>query len=179
MTDTNLGAYSPDELLLVITLPYQPSIPPHIVSGYQDGSMVSVSRPVPRTTMVNGGDDTGFFVSRKNSSGMLTVNLHQGTASNDFMSSWFNSFSDATNKLDWLADFTLVDTTGRTYYSGSQSFIENEPEVSFSTDGTEGRSWVVYTRKMKSNIGGSARIPEEIVNTLTAMGVTVPARWLA
>ena len=178
MTDTNLGTYSPDELLLVISVPSILQFLLTLLVVGLEGTMVTVSRPVISSTFVNGGDNTGFRVRRKNNAGIFNLSLHQSTASNDFLHYlWQNDIEASDNS--WLFDLTLVDGTGRTSFSATQCYIENMPDISFSTEGTDGRTWVINSRTLKPVIGGNAKIPEEIVNTLTAMGVTVPARWLA
>jgi hypothetical protein len=172
MTDQNLGTYSPDDILTVISV----GEISHIVSGYAEGTLVSVARVTPSSTYVTGGDNTGLRVFRKNDSGMITLTLMQSTSSNDVLNKLWQLDKD-TRDNSWLFNITVIDGTGRSVYHGSQSFIENLPESGFGVDGTETRTWVIYSRNLEQNIGGNAKIADEVLATLEAMGSQISDRW--
>lgn len=170
MADINLGNYSPDDLHLVISLDDEV----HIVGGYSEGTMVSVTRTTPLSTYVNGGDDSGMRVFRKNSAGSMTITLMQTSGTNDFMTMWAKKDIEMRG---YLGKVTFVDASGRSSFTGTDCFVESLPDAGFGTDGTDNRTWVIYCRKLDQHIGGNSKLPEDAVQTLESLGYTVQDYW--
>lgn len=172
MADMNLGNYSPDDLHLVISLEDEV----HIIGGYAEGTMVSVSRLLPLSAMVTGGDNSRLRIFRRNDSGSITVTLMQSSSSNDFLTMWAKKDIELRG---YLGNVTFVDASGRSAFTGTQCFIENLPEVGFGTDGTDNRTWVINCSQLDQYIGGNSKLPQDNVATLESLGYTVPDYWKA
>lgn len=170
MADINLGNYSPDDLILVVSLPDEV----HLVGGYAEGTMVSVARNVQLSTYVSGGDDSGMRVFRKNDSGMITATLMLSSYTNDVFTRWAKKDIE---QRGYLATVTFVDASGRSAFTGTDCYLENLPEATFGTDGTDTRVWVIQCRKLDQHIGGNSKLPQEAVATLESLGYAVPEQW--
>lgn len=171
MADNNLGTYSPDDCVAIITY----GEIAHAVSGYAEGTFITAERTNPYSTMVSGADQTGYRVFRRNDSGTITFSLHQSSQTNDV----FNQLLELdmeTRDNSALFTISVVDGTGRTRFFAKDCFIEGKPSAAFSTEG-EGRDWVITSNTLDMDIGGNAKIGAEVVAQLEKLGFDVPARW--
>lgn len=171
MTDVNLGTYSSDDLTVILTV----KDITHAFSGFAEGTMLSVEKSTPTSTLVLNGDSGGGRVFRKTSDGMLTFTLNQWSSTNDVLSEIHRNDGE-TRDNTWLFNLAVLDGTGRSAHFARQCFIENLPTSSFGTD-LESREWVIRSADMEHYIGGNAKLPAEVVSTIEKLGGTVAPRW--
>jgi len=169
MADTNLGTYSPDDMVCIITL----GDVSHPVSGFAEGTMVTAARTNPISTMISGADRSGYRVYRSNKTGSITLSLIQSTSSNDLLQGIIDK--DELSR-DVFFEMFVADTSGRSWFRATQCFIENQPEASFSTEG-EQRDWMITALELEQHLGGNAKVPADVALQLEKLGFPVPDRW--
>ena len=174
MADLNLGTYSPEDMICVITA----NNVSHIVSGWAEGSFVSVDRVSPSSVMVKGATRNGNLrVIRNDDAGTVTFTVTQSSYDNDVLSALWRADKE-TRDSTWLFNMTLIDGTGRSYFNCRECYIENMPTGSYGTD-AENRTWTIHALQLDEYIGGNAKIPADVVETLEKLGITVADRWQA
>jgi hypothetical protein len=171
MTDMNLGTYSSDDLIVVLTV----QDITHSASGFAEGTMVSVEKSTPSSTLILNGDAGGGRVFRKTSDGMITLTLNQWSSTNDVLS-WIHKRDGETRDNTWLFNLVIKDGTGRSAHFARQCFIENLPNSSFGTD-LETREWVIRSADMEHFVGGNSKLPASVISTIESIGGTVEDRW--
>lgn len=171
MADVNLGTYSSDDLTVILTV----QDITHAFSGFAEGTMLSVEKSTPSSTLVLNGDSGGGRVFRKTSDGMLTFTLNQWSSTNDVLSEILRNDGE-TRDNTWLFNLAVLDGTGRSAHFARQCFIENLPTSSFGTE-LETREWVIRSADMEHYIGGNAKLPAEVIATIEKLGGTVAPRW--
>ena len=166
-----LGSYSPEEVTIVISN----SQFSHILSGFTDGTFVSVARTIPHATPYVGADASHARVIRKVKSADITVTLHQASESNDVLTQLLakdEQYADNT----WLFNITIKDNSGRTMYSASKAYIGTVPDSDFGTDITD-RPWVIHAINMETHIGGNSELTGDGYATLQELGYEADNRW--
>lgn len=171
MTDTNLGTYSSEDLIVVLTV----KDISHPFSGFAEGTMVSVEKTTPTSKLILNGDSGGGRVFRKTSDGMLTFTLNQWSSTNDVLTEIHRNDCE-TRDNTWLFNIAVVDGTGRSSYFARDCFIQNLPKAGFGID-IEHREWVVHSANMEHYVGGNAKLPSEVIATIEKLGGTVAPRW--
>lgn len=171
MADMNLGTYSPEDMLAVITVGEYT----HIMSGWADGTFLTIEKTMDSEALVQGADNTGGFVFRSNKGGTISCTLQQFTGTNDFLT-MIHKNRAATRDNSWLFDMVIIDGSGRSRFDCRQCVIQNLPSMGFGTD-AESRQWTIQTINLDQYIGGNAKLPEELVATLESMGSVISDRW--
>lgn len=178
MADQNLGTFSPEDMIAIISgvgidgTPYT-----HALSGWADGSFISVERMIPSSTLVQGATSNGsgrVFRTTKNAN--ISFTILQFSSDNDVLSAiWKQDYDSRDNSA--LFNMILKDGSGRSVFHCSQCYLENIPAISYGVEG-ESRTWVVQCMNLDQYVGGNAKIPSDIVLTLQKLGVTVDEQWL-
>lgn len=173
MADMNLGTYSPEDMVCAISV----RDVTHAIGGWAEGTFVSVERVSPSSTMVRGATRNGHLrVLRNDDTATITFTLTQSSSDNDVLSGIWRADKQARDNT-WLFNMTLVDATGRSYFHCSQCYIENMTTGSFGTE-SEARQWVIHAAQLDEYVGGNAKLPADVVQTLEKLGVTVADRWV-
>jgi len=171
MADNNLGTYSPDDCVAIITY----GEIAHAVSGYAEGTFITAEYMEPYSTMVRGVGQHAYRVFRDNDCGTVTLSLLMSSPSNDILN-YLLERDKRTRDNSGLFTISVVDGTGRSRFFAKDCFIEGKPAASFSTEG-ESRDWVITSNTLDMQLGGNAKIGAETVAQLEKLGFTVPARW--
>lgn len=172
MADMNLGTFSPEDVIIVISHPDFT----HIVSGYADGTFVNVERNLESSTLYQGADNSGGRILRSNKAGTITLTLHQFSSSNDVLSEIYRNDIEARDN-SYLFNISIIDATGRSAFYARQCFISNLPSTGFGND-VETRDWMLQAVELDQYIGGNAVLPPDVVNTIQALGGTIAEKWL-
>lgn len=172
MVDRNLGAWSPDETIFLINFEDQS----HIVGGFAEGTFLTVTKNRPQSVLVTGVNRTGGMIFRDVRDGTISMTLLSSSSSNDFMQALLDQ-ANQRKDTSMLFSVSLVNPTTRSYVYGRQCFISAEPSMDISTE--EASSvWEIMCNDLETKHGGSALLPPEIVDQLTALGSTIPERWI-
>jgi hypothetical protein len=166
-----LGTYSPESV--VITVGNDKFS--HIVSGYADGTFISVARNVDHATHYNGADGTNARVVRSIKNCDVTLTLHQSSESNDVFSQLLALDEESRDGSDCFY-MTIKDTSGRTVMSTPVAYIGTTPDTSLGTDIAE-RAWVIRAINMTQHIGGNGKFTGDTYSTVTDLGYNSDTFW--
>lgn len=172
MADNFIGNYAPDDFTIVISK----GDFIHTITGYADGTFISMDRLVPSSTPYQGVGGAAFGRVKRRVTGMnVTVTLHQYSPSNTVLQQL--QLADAnTSNNDWVFNCTLKDPSGMTVASSNTAIIASPPNVSFGSD-TSTRDWAIYLFGSDLFIGGNIPLSDSEVAAVEAAGGDVADRW--
>ena len=173
MSDILIGNYSPESLIVTMSKGGFT----HQLTGFADGSFLTVTRMVPASTPYIGADLTGGRTKRKNRSCTASFTLHQYAASNKVLQDLQRADEEDDGNA-WVFNFLIRDTSGQTSIFSSQTIIQTTPDVSFGTD-TETRVWEFFMFNADIQIGGNAPLSAAEQAAVSAVGGVTEDRWKA
>lgn len=166
-----LATYRPEDVVIVIGNDQFS----HSISGYVDGSFLSLTRVVPHSTLYTGADASNARVKRRVRNYDISLTLHQASESNDVLSQLLILDEDnLTNEA--LFYITIKDMSGRTVASSPQAFIGTTPDVSFGVELSE-YEWVLHAINMQIFNGGNGKFTASTYQTVNDLGYTPDAYW--
>lgn len=121
------------------------------LSGFADGSFVTVARAEDAWTMTVGADGEGTRSKSNNKSGQITVVLMQSSQSNQYLSNLI--LADEINNAG-LVPTMVKDGSGSSLYMAEQSYVKKAPDSDFAkVAGT--RTYVIETDNLQMFNGGN------------------------
>lgn len=177
MADLNLGTYSPEDMIAVLTGNGPEGSYTHAISGWAEGTLVTIERETPSSVIVQGATRNGAGrIFRSNKGASISLNITQFASDNDVLSAIWNADASSRDSR-YLFNMILVDGTGRSVFHCNQCYIENIPTITFGSE-AESRTWVIHALELDEFVGGNAKLPADVVDTLAKLGVNVAERWL-
>jgi hypothetical protein len=173
MASNYIGNYCPDDFTIVISKDDFV----HTVSGFADGTFVSMNRLVPSSTPYQGvGRSNSFGRVKRAVTGMtVDVTLHQYSPSNTVLQQLQIADAEVTDN-SWVFSVTIKDLSGQTVASSNSAIIAAPPAVEFSSD-TSTRDWQIYLFGSDLFIGGNIPLAPAEVAAVEAAGGTVEDKW--
>jgi hypothetical protein len=134
--------YSPEDVSV--------SIGSIIVSGYSEGTFVTVEREEDSFTKVVGADGEVTRSKNANKSGTLTLTLKGSSASNDLLSALASK-----DEIDGsgVAAVMVKDNSGTTVCAG-KGWIRKKPAAEFAKEVGD-REWTLDVGTLEMHIGGN------------------------
>jgi hypothetical protein len=122
-----------------------------VMSGFADGTFVTIKRAEKAFNLKIGVDGEGTRSKSNNKSGMIEIVLMQSSASNDDLS--------ALTAADELSNLGAVpclvnDKSGRTLASCLTGWVQKYPDAGFAKE-VETRTWIIETDNLALFIGGN------------------------
>lgn len=172
MATSYIGNYSPDDFTIVISK----GDFVHTVTGFADGTFVSMNRLVPSSTPYQGVGGASFGRVKRKVTGMtVDVTLHQYSPSNTVLQQL--QIADAqTSDNTWVFNCVVKDLSGQTVVSSNSAIIAAPPAVEFSSE-TSTRDWQIYLFGSDLFIGGNIPLAPAEVAAVEAAGGQVEERW--
>ncbi len=121
------------------------------VSGYADGTFITIGRDNPSFTSGTGSDGEGWRAKSNDKSGTCTLTLLRSSASNDALSALV-LLDEASG--DGVGTLLLKDLAGTSIYEAATCWIEKPADAEFARDGTN-REWVIKTDNLVPFAGGN------------------------
>lgn len=117
------------------------------ITGFMDGSKITVARTVESAALHVGADGEGTKVVNADKSGTVVIRLGQSSLSNSILSTF-----EATN-----ANFPVIvkDTNGLSLHSGAKAFVSKTPDSEYAQE-FSAREWTITVAKLIHFEGGSA-----------------------
>ena len=167
-----IGNYAPDDFTIILSK----GDFVHRITGFADGTFVSMDRIVPTSEPYQGVGDNAFArVKRRVTAMNVTISLHQYSPSNTVLQAL--QVADAnTPGNEWVFACTMKDMSGHTVVSSSNAIIAAPANASFSSS-TETRDWAIYMFGSDLTIGGNMPLSPSEVQAMEAVGAEVDARW--
>lgn len=172
MSDNFIANYLPDDFTIILSK----GDFVHRVTGFADGTFVSMDRITPSSTPYQGAGDNSFARVKRSKTAMnVTITLHQGSSSNTLFQQL--QIADANVKDNtYVFNCTMKDLSGQTVASSTSAVIVAPPNTSFGTEfGT--REWAIYLFGSDIFVGGNTPLAPSEVAAMEALGGTVDARW--
>lgn len=138
-----MDTYDPQRVTLVVA--------GNIISGFGEGSFITVSREEDTWLTVVGSDGRVARARNANKKGIVQFTLLATSPSNDVCSALHNA--DELTGIPPGA-FQLIDQLGRTVLSGDESFFMKPADVEYDKQVT-GRQWSLVVPKLDMVIGGT------------------------
>ncbi len=116
------------------------------ITGFMDGSEVTVARNGESATLHMGADGKGTKVVNADKSGTITLRLAQSSLSNAVL-----SVLEATN-----ANFAVIvkDTNGNSLHSGAKAFVSTPPSSEYAQE-VSPREWTIMVETLIHFEGGN------------------------
>jgi hypothetical protein len=140
-----MHTYSADEVIVTFG--------PVILSGFADGTFISVEQNEDAFTLMVGADGDSCRAKSNNRSGRMTATLLQSSAVNDLLSAIYNVDINSPSG-DGINPLLVKDNTGRTLHAAEKAWITKIPNTTFARE-TESREWVFETDNMQFFLGGN------------------------
>lgn len=173
MANNFIGNYAPD--LFTIVLSKGDFV--HTVSGFADGTFVSMNRLVPTSVPYQGvGLSNSFGRVKRSVTGMtVDITLHQYSPSNTVLQQLQIADANVSDNT-WVFAVTIKDLSGQTVASSNSAIIAAPPAVEFGSD-TSTRAWQIHFFGSDLFIGGNSPLDAAEVAAVEAAGGTVDQRW--
>ena len=168
-----IGNYAPDEFTIVLSK----GDFVHRITGFADGSFVSMNRLIPTSEPYQGvGKENAFARTKRSVTAMdVAITLHQTSPSNTVLQALQQADADVSGN-EWVFSCTMSDLSGQTIASSPNAIIQAPPMADFaSTMGT--REWHIYMFGSDLFIGGNMPLSDADVAAVEAVGGAVDARW--
>ncbi len=121
------------------------------ITGFQDGSMVTVERNEDAWTLQMGTDGYGTRSKSNNRSGRITINLMQTSGSNFILSN--------LAQLDELGNGGVVevmvqDSNGKSLHVMQEAWVVKRPSAEYGKEATN-REWIFESDALEHTVGGN------------------------
>ena len=168
-----LKTYSPNAVSVILTHGATGIV--HTVTGFSEGSIVSIDRNAETFTMYRGADDTKTRIYNSDTSATITIPLQQTSNSNDIFT-YLYEYDRVRLNSDGLFSIQIKDLTGRSIYYSDEAYIGNVPSSAFANE-MQLREWVIHAASLNTVIGGNSRFSEDDANSVVALGGNVLPQW--
>jgi hypothetical protein len=172
LTNQFIGNYGPDQFIIVLSK----GDFLHQVTGFADGTFVSMERLVPTSDPYIGAGSNSFMRTKRDVTAMnVTVTLHQGSPSNLVLSRLQQADANVVDN-SWVFNCTIKDPTGQTVLSSNNAIIAAPASAAFSTT-ADTRDWSIFMFGSDITIGGNMPLSDQEVASVAALGFDVEDRW--
>lgn len=174
MANNQIGNYSPDDFTIVLSK----GDFVHKVTGFADGSFISMDRLIPTSEPYQGIGDNAFGrVKRRVTAMNVTISLHQYSPSNYVLQKLQDADAANPTSNEWVFNCVMKDLSGQTVASSSNAIIAAPANATFSSS-TETRDWNIFMFGSDLTIGGNMQLSQQEVDSIAALGYNVEAKWV-
>lgn len=174
MASNFIGNYLPDDFTVVLSK----GDFVHKITGFADGSFISMDRLVPTSEPYQGVGDSAFGrVKRRVTAMNVTITLHQYSPSNTVLQQLQIADSNTPGN-EWVFNCTMRDLSGQTVVSTNSAIIAAPANATFSST-TETRDWTIYMFGSDLFIGGNTPLSASEVSSIQSLGGDVDPRWIS
>jgi len=138
-----LKTYAPDSVVI--------NFAGAILTGYAEGSFITVERETDGFNKVTGADGLTTRVKSANRSGSVTLTLAQSSDANAILSA-LQIADDLTR--GGVFPLLVKDVSGNSLFTAEQAWIRKSANAEFSSDFT-GRQWVIDCAEISMLHGGN------------------------
>lgn len=142
------------------------------IDGFMADSNITVGRGAPRWTNGKSGDaKSSTLVRNPDDSGTITFSLNQSTDSIAKMNA-ITQHADASEGEDIQFEITVADkSSGSVHFS--RDAVAGDPETIEYGREENGREFVINCGTLVNNLNGAAKMPQETLRIIQALGFTV------
>jgi len=138
-----LREYNPKEVSMIVA--------GNIVTGYADGTYLSVERNNPSFNLQIGSDGEAVRAKSNDKSGRITITLQSGSPMNDILSGLWKA-----DELNSGGVFTVLvkDNNGASLHSAETAWIVQVANAEYTREASS-REWIIETDNLESLVGGN------------------------
>lgn len=164
------GVYDFSKTIMTIKHPLYDGIV--LIDGFMTGTNIVVGRSDPRWNNQSSGDaKSSTLIRNPKNNGTITFTLNQSTDSLAKLNAIVQHANDSDGR-DILFEVTLADkSSGSIHYS--REAIVGEPESIEYGEDENGREFQIQCGDLFSNLNGAARVPQETMRFINALGFTL------
>lgn len=137
-------SYNPAEVIIIYA--------GEIISGYADGTFVTIGRDNDAFGLVIGSNGEGCRSRSNDNSGTLTLTLLQSSSSNAILSA-LNAADETLG--GGTAPLLVKDNSGNSLYSAETAWIQKVADSEFGREATS-REWTIRTDWLNVFVGGNS-----------------------
>lgn len=119
------------------------------ITGFADGSFVTVRRNEDAFTVQIGADGEGVRSKTNNRSGQIEIVLQQGSDENDFLSEL--ALADELSN-GGIVPMLVKDNLGNSKYAAESAWVKKAPDSEFAKE-TGSRTWIFETAQLNVFVG--------------------------
>lgn len=176
MASNQLASYRPSSIVVAIS--HLATNTSHVIGGMAKDSVVSIDYPESTWTEKTLNNGETVRTHSKDDTIRMTLHLDQTSASNDFLSALSKYDEKDLSGLNGIFTCTFADKSSRTFAYSSNCFVKRPQSYEYGSD-TSVRDWVIVMASADQHLGGSGKIDPDLVETLSAFGVTIDDTWKA
>lgn len=164
------GVYDFSKCIVLIKHPlYEGNI---LIDGFMNDSSISVARTDPRWSQNSSGDGkSSTLVRNPIDSGTITFTLNQSTDSLAKMNA-IAQHGNISDGSDLLFEITVADKSSGSFHFSRDAIVGDPETVEYGTE-ENGREYQIQCGSLENNINGSAKIPQETLRIIQALGFNV------
>jgi hypothetical protein len=125
--------------------------PSHNVSGFADGTFVTIDRNNPAWTVVSGAGGEHARSKSSDRSGTIVLTLMQTSISNDYLSQML--IDDETSNSG-KRTLNIIDANGDTVVIASEVWVQQAPTIEYGKDLGD-REWTLEAGDIDIKVGGT------------------------
>ena len=122
------------------------------ISGYADGTFVTVARDEDAFTKVSGADGIVSRAKTNNTMGTMTLTLAQTSPSNDALSA-FATIDEISNV--GVVPILVKDNSGRSIHFAANAWVKKMPDSGYAKE-VGNREWIFDLADYSPFVGGNA-----------------------
>lgn len=122
------------------------------MSGFADGTFLTVDRDENAFTKVTGADGTSTRVKSNNRSGTMTLTLKQSSPSNDILSG-FAALDELSNL--GVVPIIIKDLSGNSLFFSATGWVQKYPSTEFAKE-ISNREWTLDLVDVDMFVGSNA-----------------------
>ena len=173
---SNTGVYDFSKVIVMINHPlYEGNI---LINGFMADSTIAIARANPRWTNKPAGDGKSSTLERNPvSAGTITFSLNQSTESLARMNA-IAQHANVSDGSDVLFEIIVADKSSGSIHI-SRDAVVGDPETIEYGGEENGREFVVNCGTLESNLNSAAKVSQETLKILRALGFDLDASRVA
>lgn len=138
-----MKTYKPEEISLIID--------GHIVSGFAEGSIITVERDEDSFTFVPSTTGGGSRSKNANKAGKITFRLQQTSESNQVMSTLVKNDEDTG---EGVVSALVRDNSGNDKHGADEGYITRPAKAEYAKE-ISNPEWIYQAEELEMNLGGN------------------------
>lgn len=137
------------------------------LDGFVDGSFITINKERQPYQSITTPDGTTARLHNEDSTYKVSITLHSGSSSNDFLTKlWLLDEVSERGKFPLL----IKDGSGSDLFFSTTTWIEGVPEI-IKSNGIDVRTWVLKAAFAVVNFGGNGE-ESDIINDLVSLAAS-------
>lgn len=170
------GVYDFSKCIVLIKHPlYEGNI---LIDGFMNDTSITVARNDPRWSQNSSGDGkSSTLVRNPIDAGTITFTLNQSTDALAKMNA-IAQHANVSDGHDLLFEITVADKSSGSFHFSRDAIVGDPESVEYGRE-ENGREFQVQCGSLTNNLNGSAKVPQETLRIIQALGFDLDASRVA